>query len=116
MKVTNNITQHMHPQPFFNNHRIGTAKVHKSDLYRILGQPVKENWSKEGLDGADKVHAIWEFTTPRGMATVKDYWWNGDDEWSISANSRKAGMWLASHLRNLGISATCRTPFGGSYE
>lgn len=81
--------------------RAGTATVTLDALRSILGAP--HYASQNG-----KVTAGWVFYTPRGIAEVRDYWWNGPNEQSIGADNRRAAMWLCRYLRQLGIPATTR--------
>jgi len=62
----------------------------------------------------DKVHAEWYFSTPRGLVSVYDYWWNPKDQLSIGLRNttktdpfgnHNASMWLARFLREMGIRA-----------
>jgi hypothetical protein len=55
-----------------------------------------------------KVTRQWIFNTPRGLAEIRDYWWNAEYEWSIAAEDRRAAMWLCRMLRRHGCLATTR--------
>lgn len=81
--------------------RTGTVFMTKDDLEREFGSP---QWSyDEERDGSeDKIKYIYVFDTPRGAVHVRDYWWNGPDEQSISASNSKANLWIKSYLKNLG--------------
>jgi hypothetical protein len=53
-----------------------------------------------------KVTVIWTFTTPRGPAEVRDYWWNRPNELSLASANQKQALWLAKYLRAKGVSVT----------
>ena len=80
--------------------RRGTVYATKDQLTEILGpcEPV------QCVD--DKVTYSWTIKTPRGNATIRDYWWNAKDEHSIQAGSRRVAMWASRYLRSRGIPAS----------
>lgn len=79
--------------------RCGTCLATLAQLDAALGEPTY-------IGSADnKVTRGWIFKTPRGLAEVRDYWWNGAAEQSIAAQSFAAARWLAAHLRTLGFRA-----------
>ena len=80
--------------------RTGTVYVTKEKLEELFGEP---NWVYEEGDGDGKVKYIYQFQTPRGIAHVRDYWWNPNDEHSIAASNNKANHWIKSYLRNHGL-------------
>lgn len=77
--------------------RCGTVFATLDDVRRVLGRE-SETASVDG-----KVKAQWKFDTPRGTATIHDYWWNPPDQQSIGARNRMAALWLRRHLRALGL-------------
>lgn len=86
--------------------RVGTAMIDRAKIFSLLGEP-QEDW--RGQDHLDnKVTLMWYFDTPRGPAQVRDYWWNGKNEWTIAATNHKAGLHLARYLRRLGVPASTR--------
>lgn len=94
--------------------RAGTAIITLADFADIFG-PAHETFEPEIFDGplgkveeSPKVTACWYFKTPRGIVTVRDYWWNRLNELSIGAQSYKAALWVARHLRHHGITASAR--------
>lgn len=101
--------------------RQGTAMIDREAIFDLLGSP-QEDWrEKEHLD--NKVKLMWYFDTPRGPAQVRDYWWNGDNEWTIAATNHKAALHMARYLRRLGVPASTRfnylkdcKPFGESND
>lgn len=65
-------------------------------------------------DGDGKVTVQWFFTTPRGIVSVHDYWWNGPGTLSIGnrsggfgstrlAGDRRAELWARRFFRESGI-------------
>lgn len=60
-------------------HRVGTIYADRARLVEALGEPHE-------TDG-DKTTMEWIFTTPEGVATLYDYWWNGEGEWSVGGHS-----------------------------
>lgn len=80
-------------------HRCGTLFCSLTDFVRRVGSPHVSNFSEEGIDGAGKVHAEWTFATPRGPASVYDYWWNHEGQLSIGAQDHRAALWCRAWLR-----------------
>lgn len=87
--------------------RVGTVRATKAELIAELGDPVL-------VDTADgKVNYRWVFDTPRGLAEIRDYWWNQANEHTIAADCYpgapgkhdRAGLWLARYLRQRGMKA-----------
>ncbi len=74
------------------SYRTGTAYLSLEQARQYLGPP-------HGEGDGDKVTAEWHFTTPRGRATLRDYWWNGSDRLSIASTGSGAALWLAAWLR-----------------
>ena len=50
--------------------------------------------------GGDKVTIWWHFETPRGRATVRDYYDHERGLLSIASHELKAARWLACFLRH----------------
>jgi len=71
--------------------RIGTIVATEAELIQALGPPYDP-----GADG--KVTRAWMFHTPRGFVTVRDYWWNMPEEWSIGGTDPRAVRWLRRKL------------------
>lgn len=82
--------------------RIGTASATREQLLAILGEP---SFVHELLIDS-KVTIQWVYKTPRGLAEIRDYWWNAPTEWSLAAVNGKAALWLARSLRRAGIKAS----------
>jgi len=74
------------------SYRTGTARLTLDKARQLFGPPHAHG------DG-DKVTCEWFFNTPRGNATLRDYWWNGSGSLSIASNGGKAALWLAAYLR-----------------
>ena len=85
------------------HHRTGTASISLGEAWGILGPAHLDDPSPEGVDGAGKVHALWFIHTPRGSATLYDYWWNGENVLSIGAGGRRSTLWAVKWLRLRGI-------------
>jgi hypothetical protein len=77
--------------------RWSTARATRDQLVAALGAPTWED------EFGDKVKVRWVFSTPAGNAEVRDYWWNGEGEWTIAAENHNAAMLFAGFLRDLGI-------------
>ena len=73
--------------------RRGTLRRAESDLIAAFGEPVDPGYS----DG--KVTKSWRFSTPRGAVDIRDYWWNGHGEWSLSSVDSKAIIWLRQFVK-----------------
>ena len=101
MKTANNVRP-AGPNSRVLGARSGTARGTLALLRETFGEPTY-NASADG-----KVKAGWIFTTPRGLAEVRDYWWNGPDELSLACAGRKPALWLACYLRAHGIPASSR--------
>lgn len=80
--------------------RCGTAHISLKEFASHFGEP-------HAKDVGGKVKAIWSIDTPRGPANVRDYWWNGERELTVSAGNAKAARWAIGWLRTHGIKA-CR--------
>lgn len=87
-------------------HRLGTALIERDKIFALLGKPTHDWRGQEHDDG--KVTIVWVFQTPRGQAELRDYWWNGQNEWSIAAQNIHAARFLAKHLRAIGAPASTR--------
>jgi len=101
--------------------RTGTAIATLDQLKDLLGEPSytcgpelvgRNPLTGENVYDSPKVTTAWIFKTPRGLAEVRDYWWNRKNEQSIAcagalpnAGGPKASLWLAAYLRGLGIKA-----------
>ncbi len=83
--------------------RVGTCMAPEAELVKRFGppQPVKV------FD--EKVTKSWYVKTPRGTVAIRDYWWNGKNEWSIAAKDNKAAKWGIRFLRFAGLQANNRT-------
>lgn len=90
--------------------RLGTAVAEYRKVVELLGVPHNFGTYRdyENGTGDSKVTVTWTVQTPRGLAELRDYWWNAETEWSIAAKSRKAAMYLARMLRSAGIPASTR--------
>ena len=88
-------------------HRIGTAFMTYDKAIELFGPPNQEDLSNDGLDGCGKVHFSWAIKTPRGMAEIRDYWWNPNDQQSIAASNANAYWWIRGWLKLKGIKAEC---------
>lgn len=84
-------------------YRVGTAHVSLQWARDHFGAPTDHG------DG-DKVTAEWHFNTPRGVAILRDYWWNGSEILSIASCGPGAARWLAAYLRTHGVRAYCGMP------
>ncbi len=89
-----------------NTSRLGTVKATKEELLLALGQPHFDASQDGEADG--KVTFLWKISTPRGDATIHDYWWNAKNEQSIGAADHKAALWVCAYLRRLGFEAKSR--------
>ena len=77
-------------------------------------------------DGSDTPVASWFFQTPRGIAAVHTYWWNGAGILSIGDRSHfppkprhkgpSAARWLIRYLNESGARATGKSPHRNSRE
>jgi hypothetical protein len=99
--VTINVSLHSGPAEIGGG-RIGTVKADQSRLVNLFGPPRPVRCS----DG--KVTKRWVFMTPRGLIEIRDYWWNRPNEWSLSAQDRKAGLWLRRFLKGFDIRSRVR--------
>jgi hypothetical protein len=95
--------------------RQGTALCALDFLVDHFGEPnvshgAYRDYGQDPVEGYfdSKITRRWIFDTPRGLAEVRDYWWNAEYEWSIAAEDRRAAMWLARELRRKGCMATTR--------
>lgn len=61
--------------------RVGTLYLDRSLLVKALGKPP----ITESAD--DKITMEWVLETPSGVATLYDYWWNAEGEWSIGGHT-----------------------------
>ena len=61
--------------------RVGTLYLDRSLLVKALGKPP----FSESADG--KITMEWVMETPNGVATLYDYWWNAEGEWSIGGHT-----------------------------
>lgn len=77
--------------------RGGTCTATEDDLINLFGLPAKVD--------DDKVTKKWLFLTPKGMAEVRDYWWNASNEWSIAGDGKMAVIWLIGYLNRKGLIA-----------
>lgn len=87
--------------------RMGTAVADYLDLVAAFGDP-RSFGAYRKYPGGHKVTVTWTFETPRGLAELRDYWWNGAQEWTIAAASRKPAMYLARELRRSGFLASTK--------
>lgn len=85
--------------------RMGTVNATLGDMVEVFGTPNDVTAHEDGLDGAGKVFFEYNFMTPRGPVTVRDYWWNAADELSIAAANDMAALWLARFMRQNGLRA-----------
>jgi hypothetical protein len=74
--------------------RMATVFADEHTLRTLFGMPVHPQ--PEDVDS--RVTKIWTFETPRGLANLRDYWWNRSDEWSVAARDRRAARWLRRHV------------------
>lgn len=88
--------------------RTGTAYATLDVLKRALGDPSFSSRSPRYYADGDRFTIGWMLETPRGYALLRDWWANGPEEWSLSAASPRAALWLAGYLRSLGICASTR--------
>lgn len=77
--------------------RWGTVSATRSEIVSALGNP---SWE---CNGGEKVTVSWAFFTPAGVAEVRDYWWNGPDEWSLCAVSEEAARMFVEFLSAAGL-------------
>ena len=106
----NYATLEPHPNCVVGGFRQGTAQIERDAIFALLGPPTYDWREHDHTDG--KVTLVWEFNTPKGYAELRDYWWNAKNEWSIAASNRKAALYLAKHLRTLGVPASTRFQYG----
>ena len=88
-----------------NSYRLGTLFESIESFARKTGNPHVNNFSKEGIDGAGKVHVIWQIQTPRGIGEIRDYWWNPKEQLSICAPNRIVFLWIKGWLKAFGFRA-----------
>jgi hypothetical protein len=79
--------------------RTGTVRASQVELEAIFGKPVVPDCS----DG--KVTKAWYFETSHGGVELRDYWWNGPEEWSIATASDEATIEAIKHFQSLGLAA-----------
>jgi len=84
--------------PWEGGSRIGTVYAEYRDLCIALGRP--HQFYPGEAD--DKVTYKWEIQTPRGVASIYDYWWSANGHWSIGAKDRRVNRWVHRYLRSLG--------------
>lgn len=84
--------------------RSGTVTATIGQLESALG-PVQD-LGESYADG--KVTKRWGFMSPRGPFEVRDYWWNGPNEWSLATPGRKVGVWARTYLRARGLDVSNR--------
>lgn len=99
MQPIANFVKPTQEEPFIGGGRAGTVICPQKRLVQLFGQPQPVKCVDE------KVTKRWVFQTPRGHASIRDYWWNGKDEWSIDGHTPKAARWLIRHLRTLWLPA-----------
>jgi hypothetical protein len=95
--------------------RSGTAVADYERMRELFGEPhhfAPYRDYESPQDGDGKVTTVWTFKTPRGIVHVRDYWWNGEGEWSIGAESYKAALHVCRALRRAGIPASTRFMYG----
>jgi hypothetical protein len=85
------------------SYRTGTAYLDLAKARHHFG-------AAGGHGDGEKVTAEWFFNTPRGVAILRDYWWNGASVLSIASAGPHAGRWLAAYLRTLGVRAHMGMP------
>jgi len=80
---------------FISGGRTGTVYTTKEHFEEVFGPPQIDE------PGDDKVTFIHCFITPIGYVHVRDYWWNKNNELSVSAETKAAqaclGMLLKQH-------------------
>lgn len=74
--------------------RAGTVFAEYRDLVLALGKPTQYHPG----DADDKVSYEWEIWTPRGVASIYDYWWSGNGHWSIGAKDKRVNRWVHRYL------------------
>ena len=79
--------------------RQGTLFCSLEEFAKRVGSPHVKDFSKDGIDGAGKVHAAWTIDTPRGPVEIHDYWWNPSNQLSIGASDSRAALWCRAWLR-----------------
>ena len=84
-------------------HRLGTAFLTLKQFEQKIGKPHYADYSRDGIDGDGKVHAVWIIKTPRGNAAVRDYWWNPKDQLSICAPDFMTFLWAKNWLKIQGV-------------
>lgn len=82
--------------------RLGTAVATRAQVEALFG----ESHITPG-GSYDKVRFGWYIKTPRGVACLRDYWWNLPNELTIAGPPR-ACMWVAAYLRSRGFVAKTR--------
>lgn len=85
--------------PFIGGGRAGTVIADEQRLVRLFGKPQPVNSPDE------KVTKRWVFQTPKGFASIRDYWWNSKDEWSVDGESKKAAQYLRRFFKTLWLEA-----------
>jgi len=88
--------------------RTGTAYASLDVLKHALGEPSFATGFPRYYADGDRMTIGWILETPRGFALIRDWWWNEPKEWTLSASSPRAALWLAGFLRSLGIRASTR--------
>ena len=92
--------------------RAGTVHATLASFAAKFGDP-HETFTPENSDG--KVTAEWYFSTPRGLFSVYDYWWNPPGILSIGLRNsvrgrefgdKRAVLWARRYFRELGLEAS----------
>ncbi len=96
--------------------RWGTAVASQEAVEAALGKPSYVIGQPRHYPDGTKVTIGWVVNTPRGPATIRDYWWDAPIEWSLAAANQKAALWLAAFLRRKGIRASTRLVVGKDFE
>ena len=113
MTYSQTITDNVKPNPNGNilggASRKGTAICTLYELEELFGQCHTEG-------DMEKVTKEWHFETPRGRATIRDYWWNASTEQSIASSDWRACRWLIAFLRRHKITANMNTHSGNIWE
>lgn len=103
------------PNRFQGGGRVGTLFCTLQEFAFAAGDPhcttSRDRWydyEGEGIDGAGKVTAEWHIRTPRGLATIHDFWSSPKGVLSVGVaiyGDSRSALWVIRWLRAHGFTA-----------
>lgn len=106
MSIEDNVMQNPKGYELAGTSRWGTVYATVSQFTEVFGAPHEEDPS------GDKVTKWWHFETPRGRATVRNWWDNPEGELSLASVDPSPALWAAKYFRTCNIKATGRRNYG----